>query len=127
MASYTPILSYHLTSSDSDELRNLTFCGLTNTAHCLSIPDPSKFLTFQELLTAIAESLRENEANLSAEDFRQAEIAILLQAQWESFPSNMAQLTSGKELNNNSQLLSLAPELDCVSQLLKIGGFRRCD
>ncbi|KAI2646464.1 Gag-Pro-Pol polyprotein [Labeo rohita] len=111
-----------------DELRNSTFCGLSNIVPNLSIPDPSKFLTFQELLTATVESLRENGTSISAVDFQQAEMAILQQAQWESFPSEMAQLIAGRQLNTNSRLLSLAPELDPATQLLRIGGrLRRCE
>ncbi|KAI2648679.1 Gag-Pro-Pol polyprotein [Labeo rohita] len=111
-----------------DELRNSTFCGLSNIVPHLSIPDPSKFLTFQELLTATVESLRENGTSISAVDFQQAEMAILQQAQWESFPSEMAQLIAGRQLNTNSRLLSLAPELDPATQLLRIGGrLRRCE
>ncbi|XP_042627909.1 uncharacterized protein LOC109062537 [Cyprinus carpio] len=111
-----------------DELRNSTFCGLTNTVLRLSIPDPSQFLTFQDLLTATVESLGEHGINVSAEDFRQAEMAILQQAQGESFPSEMAQLTAGKPLQTNSRLLCLAPELEAASKLLRIGGrLRRCE
>lgn len=111
-----------------DELRNSTFCGLTNTVLRLSIPDPSQFLTFQDLLTSTVESLGEHGINVSAEDFRQAEMAILQQAQGESFPSEMAQLTAGKPLQTNSRLLCLAPELDAASKLLRIGGrLRRCE
>ncbi|KAL1279515.1 hypothetical protein QQF64_026188 [Cirrhinus molitorella] len=88
----------------------------------------STFLTFQELLSATAECLKENGTNISALDFQQAEKVILQRAQWESFPAEMAQLTAGKQLNNNSRLLCLAPELDPAMQLLRIGGrLRHCE
>ena len=90
-----------------------------------SIPDPSQFATFQDLLDSTAASLygaAQPPATPSAETYRNVEIAILRQAQVDSFGNYLTCLQAEKPLPNSSRLLSLAPELDAESGLIHVGG-----
>lgn len=58
----------------------------------------------------------------SAENYRDAETAILSHAQMDSFRDDLACLQTQKPLLHSSRLLSLAPELDPASGLIRVGG-----
>lgn len=44
----------------------------------------------------------------------------------ESFPEELQRLKSGKALLNNSCLLTVAPDYDTASSLIRVGGRLRC-
>ncbi len=57
-----------------------------------------------------------------AEDYRQAEVRILKQVQQESFPEDYNLLGTGKPVRSGSRLVTLAPEMDLSSGLIRVGG-----
>ena len=73
--------------------------------------------------------MAEPPATQSAETYLNAEITILRQAQLDSLQDVVACLQTHKPLPNVSRLLSLAPELDPASGLIRVGGRlrQRCD
>ncbi len=109
-------------SDDSVELRKPNFCGAVFLNPYPSIPDPSQFATFQDLLDCMATSLHGAANPPSAENYCDAETAILRQAQMDSFRDDLACLQTQKPLLSSSHLLSLAPELDPALGLIRVGG-----
>ncbi|KAK0132488.1 Gag-Pro-Pol polyprotein [Merluccius polli] len=112
-------------SDDPVELSKPSFCGAVFLGQTHSITDPTQFTTFQDLLDSTAASchgVAKPLATPSAETYLDAEIAILRQAQLDSFGNDLACLQTHKPLPNSSRLLSLAPELDPVSGLIRVGG-----
>ncbi|KAI2645574.1 Gamma-glutamyl phosphate reductase [Labeo rohita] len=109
-------------SDDPVELRKLSFCGAVSLSPYPSVPDPSQFATFQDLLNCTTTSLHGVANPPSAENYCDAETAILRQAQMESFKDDLACLQNQKPLLPSSRLLSLAPELDPTSGLVRVGG-----
>lgn len=57
-----------------------------------------------------------------AEDYRQAEVLILKWVQQESFPEDHKRLETGKSVRSGSRIVSLAPEMDLSSGLIRVGG-----
>lgn len=114
-----------------EELRKLTFCGVTAVDSGPLKIDVSQYSTFQELLKAVAQSAygaASDTSSLSADDFRKAELDIFRQAQIESFQEDLTRLQAGKSILPNSRLVTLAPEFDTSTQLIHVGGrLRRCD
>ncbi|XP_067294186.1 uncharacterized protein [Pseudorasbora parva] len=113
------------------ELKQGIFCGLTVPVTDPALPDSDQFESYNQLLTSTARVLH-GAANgtdtLTAEDYRKAELALLHQAQTESFPVEIAHLKSGKPLPLSSRLLCLAPEYDSNTHLIRVGGrLRRTD
>nr|XP_055027021.1 uncharacterized protein LOC129416681 [Misgurnus anguillicaudatus] len=115
---------------DTQERRNSTFCG-TLSSNQTNIPDISQYHSLQDLIKATAISLHgaaDGSNELSVDDYSQAELELLRQAQIESFPEETAQLQLGKSLSHSSRLLTLAPEYDHKAKLIRVGGrLRRCD
>lgn len=113
------------------ELRKTAFCGLLVEPTNPAIPDIQQFNTYQELLEATTQSLHGAAAltdRPAADDFQKAELALLRHAQAESFPGEFALLKAEKAIPSSSRLLTLAPEYDTSSDLIRVGGrLRRCD
>lgn len=111
--------------AEDAELKSGTFCGLTVPVTNPALPDCNQFTSYKQLLTAGARVLH-GQANpseaLTAEDYREAELALLQQAQSQSFPVEMTHLKSGKPLPMSSRLLCLAPEYDSTTHLVRVGG-----
>nr|XP_057925810.1 uncharacterized protein LOC131127691 [Doryrhamphus excisus] len=115
---------------EAEELRNAMFCGLTVSSTNSEIPDIIQFRTFQELLEATTQKLHGAADNTrpTAADYHEAELALLRYTQIKSFPEEVSLLKMGKPLSSNSRLLTLAPEYDQSSGLIRVGGrLRRCD
>lgn len=95
------------------------------------LPDAKQFHRYREFLDAVAHSPLGAAGGtdvLSAEDYQRAEVAILSQAQRDSFPREVAHLKAGKTVHSTSHLLSLAPEWDSENGLIRVGGrLRRTD
>ncbi|XP_073776433.1 uncharacterized protein [Danio rerio] len=112
-------------SSEDVELKQSTFCGLTSPVLHSALPNCNQFESYKELLTATARVLHGSATTtdvLTAEDYKEAELSLLRQAQTESFPVEMVQLKSDKPLSMTSRLLCLAPEYDTTMQLIRVGG-----
>ncbi len=112
-------------TDDPTELRKSVFCGTTAVPPQSSIPDALDCHTWQELLDATAKEIQVNPTSASfpdADDYRQAEILILKRVQQESFPNDYERLEKGTPVSSDSRLLTLAPELDKSSSLIRVGG-----
>ncbi len=107
-----------LTSLDQDgELRKSYFCGLSISSP--PIPDPQKYLTLPELLKAYIQQVNGAATDIpTPDDYKEAELAVLRQSQYESFPDELSCLRAGKPLPRNSRLLCLAPEFDEDTKLI---------
>ncbi|KAI2668878.1 Polyprotein P3 [Labeo rohita] len=116
-----------LTSLDQDgELRKPVFCGLSVSTP--PTPDPLQYQTFPELLKAHTHHVNGSATDiLTADDYKEAELAVLRQSQNESFPEELSCLRAGKPLPRNSRLLCLAPEFDEDIKLIRVGGRLRQD
>ncbi|KAE8293635.1 hypothetical protein D5F01_LYC08747 [Larimichthys crocea] len=95
-----------------------------------TVPDPQQHQTLSDYLEATAHQLHEA-ANLStpvtADDYATAELEALTQAQRDSFPEESALLAASKPVAKSSRLMSLAPELNEATGLIRVGGrLRRC-
>ncbi|XP_034539669.1 uncharacterized protein LOC117812820 [Notolabrus celidotus] len=118
-------------TEEVEELRKTSFCGLLTGADTPTLPDTQQFSTYQELLEATTRSLH-GAANITdhptADDYNKAELALLRQAQMESFPEDFVLLKSGKAIPTSSRLLTLTPEYDETTDLIRAGGrLRRCE
>ncbi|KAL1269203.1 hypothetical protein QQF64_031492 [Cirrhinus molitorella] len=114
-----------LPPTENAELKQVTFCGLTVPVRNPALPDCNQFGSYKELLAATAKVLHETDTStevLTAEDYREAELALLHQAQSQSFLVEMTHLKSGKPLPMSSRLLCLAPEYDSTTHLIRVGG-----
>ncbi len=114
--------------TEDAELKQVTFYGLTVTVNNPALPDCNQFGSYKELLAATARALHGVATPtevLTAEDYREAELTLLHQAQIQSFPTEMAHLKSGKPLPMSSHLLCLAPEFDNTTNLIRVGGHLR--
>lgn len=112
-------------NDDPTELRNTKFCGLTLTYTGLSLPDATQFSTFEELLEATCRSsqgLVGETGDPGAPEYQQSESSLLRQAQLDSFPTEYQALTTGKPIPLSSRLLTLSPELDKTTALIRVGG-----
>lgn len=94
------------------------------------LPDPEQHETLSSYLQAAARQLHgaaDADIPLTADAYKSAEVAALQQAQRDSFPDEVALLKAGKPVSKSSRLLSLAPELDESTGLIRVGGrLRRC-
>lgn len=111
--------------SEDEEVKQATFCGFTVPDKHPALPDSGQFQSYDELLKATAQVLHgaasDNDV-LTADEYQEAELALLRLAQSQSFPVEVSHLKSGKPLPTSSHLLCLAPEYDSTMQLLRVGG-----
>lgn len=92
-------------TEEVEELRKPVFCCLLTGSTSPAIPDIPQFSTYQELLKATMQSLHGAATSLNppaADDFQQAELALLRHAQTESFPGEFALLKAGKVIPSSS-------------------------
>lgn len=116
---------------DLNEVRKPTFCALSITCIDPALPDLGQFSSFRELIEATALS-RHGAAGLqgspSAEAHIEAEREILRKAQEQCFPEDLKRLLASKPVSSTSRLLTLAPEYDESTKLIRVGGrLRRSD
>ncbi|XP_026029422.1 uncharacterized protein LOC113025652 [Astatotilapia calliptera] len=129
-ASYCPELPNHVSLDDSSELRKESFCGNITRIPDPHLPDVGSFSGYQTLLEAYVRAVHGTAADSTptAEDYRQAELALLRKVQEDSFPEDFVRLSSHKPVAASSRLLALAPEYDPEAQLIRVGGrLRRCE
>lgn len=108
------------------ELKKAAFVG-TISVNNLSLPDPTQFSTWQELVQATVRSLHgaataDNNFSSNAADYIKAEKLLLAQAQSDSFPYEVKALKTAQSLPSDSRLISLAPEFDEATGLIRVGG-----
>ncbi|XP_016393730.1 uncharacterized protein LOC107728153 [Sinocyclocheilus rhinocerous] len=120
-----PVIPKTETREDQVELRKSTFCGISTFPPSSGKIDGWNYNTWQDLLDVTAQELRVNlvpGTSPEAEDYRQAEVHILKRVQQESFPEDYKLLETGKPVRSGSQLVTLAPEMDPSSGLIRVGG-----
>ena len=118
-------------TEEVEELRKTAFSGLLTGTTSPTIPDVQQFSTYQELLEATAQLLHgaaDSTTQSAANDYSKAKLALLRHAQMESFPEEFTLIKSGKTILTSSRLLTLAPEYNESSDLIRVGGgLRRCN
>lgn len=110
----------------SCELRKSSFTVLVTT----TTPSPKlqHYDTLAECLNAYGQELHGAAYTSSADLQRDVQHAILCQAQAESFPDELRLLKSGKPIFSTSRLITLSPELDAATGLIRVGGrLRHCE
>lgn len=108
---------------DSEELRKATLCHLTTLNPGFRVPDANSFTSLADLIEATIQTLhRAADFIPSASDYKEAENKILQRAQQDCFVSELSLLKEGKPLPKGKRLLTLAPELDTTTQLIRVGG-----
>lgn len=117
-------------SDDSAELRKGQFCGLISAPSHLQLHDTSQFNSFSELVEATVRARHgaATDCKPTAESYRLAELSLIRQVQSDCFPEEFSLISSQKLIPSNSRLLTLAPEYDPETQLIRVGGrLRRCE
>ena len=107
------------------EVRKPTFCSYATTVAHASLPDPEQFSSLRDMVHAIALSSHGAAASQSgstAEDYRNIELDVMRQAQQDSFAEDYAHLAAGRPVTNTSRLITLAPEYDQATGLIRVGG-----
>lgn len=120
-----PVMPRTDQTDDPTELQKSTFCGATTVTPQSIISDSWNHNIWQELLDATVKEIQVNPTSDSfptADDYRQAEILTLKRVQQESFPIDYQRLEKEKPVSSDSHLLTLAPELDRLSGLIRVGG-----
>lgn len=96
-------------------------------ASVASLPDPQPDQSLRDYLEVVALQMHRaaNPATpLTADDYAVAELEALRRAQRDYFLAEMAKLTAGTTEASSSCLITLAPELDKVTRLVRVGGRR---
>ncbi|KAJ8409961.1 hypothetical protein AAFF_G00210020 [Aldrovandia affinis] len=101
------------------EMRWSVVTVLATSVH--SLPDPQQHQTLSEYLKIAVDTA----APITADAYAVAELEVLRHAQGDSFPDEVAQLKAGKPVTKSSRLLSLAPELNKATGLIRVGGHLR--
>ncbi|KAI2646455.1 Polyprotein P3 [Labeo rohita] len=110
----------------SCELRQSSFSGLVTTT--TPLVKLQHYDTLAEYLNACGQELHGAAYTSSADLQRDIQQAVLRQAQAESFPDELRLLKSGKPVSSTSRLITLSPELDAVTGLIRVGGrLRHCE
>lgn len=106
---------------DNSEFKKSAFCGVV----AVNGQFGSEYKTWTELVKAIAQELHGaagESGEPTANTYQTAETFILQKVQSESFPEELQRLRSGKPLQHNSRLLTLTPEYDTSTNLIRVGG-----
>ncbi|XP_052412579.1 uncharacterized protein LOC127957915 [Carassius gibelio] len=111
---------------DCNELKKSAFIGAVSSLRH-SLPDPSQFHSWQELVQATVRSLHgaattDTDHPTEASEYIEAEKLLLAQAQMDSFPTDVRHLKVGHPIPQTSRLGSLAPEYDNGTGLIRVGG-----
>ncbi|XP_022110436.1 uncharacterized protein LOC110989997 [Acanthaster planci] len=109
---------------EQNEIKSV-FCGLTVPTSEVDV-DFTAFSSWTELISAVGRQLYPDDqlldGILTPEQTHEVEILLLRKAQSETFKEEVGALSSNRELSRNSRLLELAPELDPVNKLIRVGG-----
>ncbi|XDV26786.1 hypothetical protein PO909_030419 [Leuciscus waleckii] len=119
-----PVIPKTETMADKVDLWISAFCGISTFPPSSGNTDGWNYHTWQELLDVTAQELQTTLSpgtSPQAEDYHQAELHILKRVQQESFPEDYKLLGSGKSVRSKSRLITLAPEMDPSSSLIRVG------
>ena len=119
MACFPPV-SHSSVSKWMEELRKSVTCYLTHGASIPILPDASQYSRLEDLITTAAKEVSDGAA--AASSHLTVERLLVQKAKAESFPEELQALRKGIDLPANSRLLSLSPELDPASDLIRVGG-----
>lgn len=115
-----PLSAIPLIPTEVDELRKSVACYLTHEPSVSKLPDASQYSRLEDLTAAAVKMVSDGAATASSH--LTVETLLVQKAQAESFPEELQALRRGREMPTNSGLLSLSPELDPASDLIRIGG-----
>ncbi len=104
------------------EKRKGVFCGVTRMPNPL---DPSEYISLKDLVEDTvqhSQSDSNQSSSPTAKNYVMAERLIFQNIQQDRFPEQYEQLKTGKPVSTTSRLLTLAPEFDESSQLIRVGG-----
>jgi len=112
---------------DTVELRKSTLIGMISEAQNSDLPDPAQFHTWKDLVQATVTFLHGAAASskcqtADAATYISAEKLLLAQAQQDSFPGELKALKVGRLIPTDSRLVTLSPEYDEATGLLRVGG-----
>lgn len=112
---------------DSVELRKTTLIFIMSEAQTPDLPDPTQFHTWNELVQTTVTSLHGAAASSDRQTadtatYISAERLLLAQAQQDSFPGELKALKTGRPILADSRLVTLSPEYDQATGLLRVGG-----
>lgn len=117
-----PAMPTFKTPEDEVEKRKSVFCGVSRMSNPL---EPSEYSSWKDLVEAtVQHGQRDSNQSSSptAKDYVTAERLIFQNIQQTSYPDEYEQLKAGKPVSTTSRLLTLAPEFDESSQLIRVGG-----
>ncbi|KAL1272022.1 hypothetical protein QQF64_031038 [Cirrhinus molitorella] len=106
---------------DKDEQRKGIFCGIVIEVTAPTIPEPDDYPSWSELIEATVQ-LHKCGEQPSAADYQAAEMLLLQKSQIDSFPEEYKLLKAKRPIPSNSRLLTLSPEYDESSQIIRVGG-----
>ncbi|XP_062414781.1 uncharacterized protein LOC134107206 [Pungitius pungitius] len=116
------------TAVTSTELKGITFCGLTTVEPNDNLPDAAQFSMWTDLVEATRQASQKAQGaaqglrNHQAANPQEAETLLLRRSQAHSFPEEVTALKAQKPVPNHSRLVSLAPEWDPLTCLVRVGG-----
>lgn len=114
---------------DQNDLRRSAFIGVAKLLPSLYLSDASQSPTWRELVQATVQSCHRAatpDSPSEASDFIDAEIALLVHAQTDSFPAEVKALKALHPVSSESRLGSQAPEFEQEIGLIRVGGRLRC-
>ncbi len=114
----------HAIQPGPTELRGLTFGSLTTIkTRSQQLLDLIQYSFWKDLVQVTYDALNMQTSKSSpAPAYRDVEISLVRQCQAESFPMELKSSQTDKSLHLNSKLRALAPELDKLTGLIRVGG-----
>ncbi|XP_022103013.1 uncharacterized protein LOC110985885 [Acanthaster planci] len=102
-------------------------------AHTVASTEPppnvdfTKYASWEDLVEGYAAAISDSKGDpkpnfLTAEDRLKTEELLYRQVQADSFPEDVAALRADKDVSRKNRLVSLAPELDDLCQVIRVGG-----
>ncbi|KAL1265549.1 hypothetical protein QQF64_003576 [Cirrhinus molitorella] len=110
---------------DTSEYKKITLCGTVSNVNREDVQEILTYQSWKDLVESVvqeAHGAADQNAPLSAEDFRQAEKTIFRRIQMECFAEELKCLRAGKAVPRSSRLIALSPELDPVEGFIRVGG-----
>lgn len=108
------------------ELKGLPCYCLTAVNTASNLPDSTKFNSWCELVEATRQGCQgaatSDSASREPMTNREAEAVLLRACQLQSFPEEVAALKAQKPVPAHSRLVSLAPEWDPLTNMMRVGG-----
>ncbi|KAK0139825.1 hypothetical protein N1851_023267 [Merluccius polli] len=124
-AEYWPKKPEQTPTVGSSELKGITFCCFTAVEPNNNIPDATQYSSWKELVEATRRAYGAAATDPTHNQLishRDAEVLLLRGCQAHSFSGEVAALKAQKPVSKHSHLLSLAPEWDAATGLIRVGG-----